>query len=69
MALALFLAVSTGMWDAVHHATPDEKKPRHRQPRNLRRGLTSLFRRGIRRLQACLQRLVAPPPLWAAWLN
>jgi hypothetical protein len=26
MALALFWAVSTGMWDAVHRATPDEKK-------------------------------------------
>ena len=25
--------------------------------------------RGIRRLQACLQRLVPPPPLWAAWLT
>lgn len=29
MALALFWAVSTGMWDAVHHATPDEKRFRH----------------------------------------
>ena len=28
MALALFWAVSTGMWDAAHHATPDEKKRR-----------------------------------------
>src|SRR5205085_7112626 len=27
MALALFWAVSTGMWDAVHHPTPDEKSP------------------------------------------
>ncbi len=26
LALALFWAVSTGMWDKVHHATPDEKK-------------------------------------------
>jgi hypothetical protein len=26
MALALFWAVSTGMWDTVHRATPDEKK-------------------------------------------
>ncbi len=32
MALALFWAVSTGMWDTVHHATPDEKKPRHANP-------------------------------------
>ena len=29
MALALFWAVSTGMWDKVHHATPDEKKLPH----------------------------------------
>lgn len=26
MALALYWAVSTGMWDAVHHPTPSEKK-------------------------------------------
>jgi hypothetical protein len=32
MALALFRAVSTGMWDAVHNATPDEKKLRHASP-------------------------------------
>ena len=32
MALALYWAVSTGMWDAVHHATPDEKKPQRASP-------------------------------------
>ena len=32
MALALFWAVSTGMWDAVHGATPDERKPRTDNP-------------------------------------
>jgi hypothetical protein len=32
MALALFWAVSTGMRDAVHDATPDEKKPRIGSP-------------------------------------
>jgi len=32
MALALFWAVSTGMWDTVHGATPDEKKPRTASP-------------------------------------
>ena len=26
MALALYWAVSTGLWDAVHHPTPNEKK-------------------------------------------
>jgi Transposase DDE domain len=32
MALALHWAVSTGMWDAVHHPTPDEKEPRTGDP-------------------------------------
>jgi hypothetical protein len=32
MALALFWAVSTGMWGAVHNATPDEGKPRRIGP-------------------------------------
>jgi len=27
MALALYWAVSTGMWDAAHNPTPGEKKP------------------------------------------
>ena len=32
MALALYVAVSTGQWDAVHHPTPSEKKvPRTNQ--------------------------------------
>lgn len=26
LALALYWAVSTGMWDAVHHPAPSEKK-------------------------------------------
>jgi hypothetical protein len=47
---------------------PGKKAPA-RQPRNLPRGPTSLFRRGIRCLQARLQRLAPPPPLWSAWLN
>jgi hypothetical protein len=29
----------------------------------------SLFKRGLRRIRFCLQRLIAPPPLWAAWKN
>jgi hypothetical protein len=48
---------------------PRRKKAPARQPRNLPRGLTSLFRRGIRCLRARLQRLAPPPPLWSAWLN
>jgi hypothetical protein len=34
MALALYVAVSTGQWDAVHHPTPSEKSPAD-QPRRL----------------------------------
>ena len=32
MALALFWAVSTGMWDAVHRPTPAEKNPAMADP-------------------------------------
>jgi hypothetical protein len=32
MALALLWAVSAGMWDSVHNATPDEKKRRTGAP-------------------------------------
>ena len=32
MALALFWAVSTGMWDTAHGATPDEKKSQRASP-------------------------------------
>ncbi len=76
LALALFWAVSTGRWDSVHHATPTLRprharrtKAPHRRPRKLLRGLTSFFKRGIRRLQRGLQRLVPPPPLWSASVN
>ena len=33
MALALYWAVSTGLWDAVHHPTPAEKKAKPVSPR------------------------------------
>lgn len=36
MALALYWAVSTGMWDATNNQTPDEKKARTVNPKNLR---------------------------------
>jgi hypothetical protein len=35
----------------------------------LRRGLTSFFTRGLRRIQRCLHRLIPLPPLWGIWLN
>jgi hypothetical protein len=43
------------------------KKTAGAQRRNVARSLMSLFTRGLRRLRLCLQRLIAPPPLWATW--
>src|SRR3954467_3693390 len=43
------------------------KKAAGSQRRNVARSVISLFTRGLRRLRFCLQRLIAPPPLWATW--
>src|SRR4051812_49833516 len=66
LALALYWAVSTGMWDAIENRTPS-KKAAAAQRKNVARSLRSLFKRGLRRIRFCLQRLTAPPPLWAVW--
>src|SRR3954454_20840108 len=49
--------------------TPRRKKAVAVQRKNIARSLMSLFKRGLRRIRFCLQRLIAPPPLWAAWKN
>src|SRR3954452_14078640 len=49
--------------------SPRRKKAAAVQRKNVARSLMSLFKRGLRRIRFCLQRLVAPPPLWAAWKN
>ena len=36
LSLALYWAVSTGMWDALQNKTPAEKKPRRRNARTSR---------------------------------
>ena len=36
LSLALYWAVSTGMWDAMQNKTPAEKKTRRRNARTLR---------------------------------
>jgi hypothetical protein len=33
------------------------------------RSLTSFFKRGLRRIQMCLQRLCGLPDLWSVWRN
>src|SRR3954447_23898058 len=69
LALALYWAVSTGLWDAHRKQNPRRKKAAAAQRKNVARSLMSLFKRGLRRIRFCLQRLIAPPPLWTAWKN
>ena len=69
MALALYWAVSTGQWDALHHATPSEKKSVADQPRKVARSRTSWFTRGLRRIVKIVRSCLPLPPLWAARLN
>src|SRR5687767_15734732 len=68
MALALYVAVSTGQWDIVHHATPSKKSPAD-QPRKVARGRTSWFTRGLRRIVKLMQSCLPLPQLWAVPLN
>ena len=42
MALALYLAVSTGQWDALHHATPAERRCPEQRPKNVLRSMTEV---------------------------
>ena len=65
MALALYLAISTGQWDAVHHATPAERRRPERQLKNVLRSMTSWFSRGLRRITNMLQTLQPIPQLWS----
>ena len=66
MALALHLAVSTGMWDRAHHPLPAEATPRRRPPRKFARSLVSCFTRGMRRIARIMQQATTLPALWAA---
>src|SRR4051812_8469160 len=66
MTLALYLAVSTGQWDALHHATPAERRRPDQQPKRVLRSMTSWFTRGLRRIANLLQTLQPFPQLWSA---
>ena len=65
MALALYFAVSTGQWDAVHHATPTERKRPEQRLKNVLRSMTSWFTRGLRRIANLLQTMQPLPQLWS----
>jgi hypothetical protein len=69
MSLALYVAVSTGQWDAVHHPTPSEKKSPADQPRKVARSRTSWFTRGLRRIVKLIQSCLPLPQLWGVLLN
>src|SRR4051794_25972709 len=69
MALALYVAVSTGQWDAVHWPTPSEKKSPEDQPKKVARSRTSWFTRGLRRIAKLMQSCLPLPQLWSVILN
>ena len=74
MALAPYVAVSTGQWDALHHPTPSEKKVprtnRGKSPEAEPPGSpTSWFTRGLRRIVKLMQSCLPLPQLWSALLN
>ncbi len=48
---------------------PCRKKDLAKRPKKRARSLTSLFKRGIRRIQDFLQSYTPLPPLWSVWLN
>ena len=68
MSLALYWAVSTGIWDQVNNPTPAEKRP-ERQPAKLARGSLSWFTRGLRRAIKLLLECLPLPKLWECLLN
>jgi len=68
MSLALYWAVSTGMWDAAENPTPNEKSS-ERQPRKLARSKLSWLTRGLRTAVRLMLRALPLPKLWECLLN
>jgi Transposase DDE domain len=66
MALAIYCAVSTGLWDRTNHPLPAEVRPVRKQPRKVARSRTSWFTRGLRCIAGLLQAALPMPALWAA---
>lgn len=63
MALALYWAVSTGMWDAIENLSAAEKKPLIISLRKVARSKLSWFARGLRKLVNLLLRAMLLPKL------
>jgi hypothetical protein len=58
-------------WDVDRRArsNPCRKKDPASRPKKTARSLTSFFKRGLRRIQTCLQNLCGLPKLWSVWRN
>ena len=69
LVMALYVAVSTGQWDAVHCPTPSEKKSPADQPKKVARSRTSWFTRGLRRIVKLMQSCLSLPQLWSVIVN
>lgn len=67
LAIAIYWAVSTGMWDQQTNALSAERKTPDQRPPRCYRSWLSLFTRGLRRLKTCIANAIAPPPLWSVW--
>lgn len=64
VAIAVYWAVSTGMWDAQAHALAAEKKRHTNSPP----GSAARASPGsLRRLTICAATAARPPPLWTVW--
>jgi hypothetical protein len=63
MALAIYCAVSTGLWDRTNHPLPTEIRPVRKQPRKVARSRTSWFTRGLRCIAGLLQDALPMPAL------
>jgi hypothetical protein len=66
MSLALYWAVSTGLWDAQQTALPYEQRRPQKQPKKVERSRLSLFKRGLRSILKIIQFCLPLPPLWQA---
>lgn len=67
VAIAVYWAVSTGMWDRQTQALAAERKAPDQRPAWCFRSWLSFFTRGLRHLRTCIANALPPPPLWANW--
>lgn len=69
LAIAIYWAVSTGMWDRKTNPLAAEAKAPDCRPARCLRSRLSFFTRGLRRLKTCIASALTPPPLWGVWLT